>query len=548
MTVQTDLARISYDGDGTTGPFAIPFYFLANGDIVVVRTQISDGAEYEMILTTDYTLTGAGDEAGGELTLVATLSSAYRLSIINDPQAVQTVRYPRGDKFPAATHERALDRLTMLVQRLRDRIARALTLSDGDESADLTLPAVDTRVNKFFTWDSNGNPSVSEGTGTDSGLRADLASSNPPGAALITFHGTDLNIGIGDGTLANITVGVENIAIGPNAMLNATSGDLNVAIGYQSMQQSNEGDFNVAIGHSTFFQNTTGHNGVAIGAGAGNQNQDGESNTYVGSGAGFANVSGIYNVAMGRNALVNNLTGWNIAFGGESMYTNAFGEFNISIGFDSMLNHYDGDFNVAIGAFAMAGADVVGIHTTGDSNVAIGDRALTLIDGGSFNVAVGNFAGGALIGGYENTFVGSEAGYKTSTGVDNVFVGRNAGHENLVGINNVCVGNEAGYQNTGSHCIFIGWNAGFGGTANDRLVIANRSAGPFPVVGDLTLGAIKIGINRTAAPVVSPFAIGTDAGSSPPIFANNAAATAGGLLFGEIYRTGGDPDVLAMVH
>ena len=33
-----------------------------------------------------------------------------------------------------------------------------------------------------------------------------------------------------------------------------------------------------------------------------------------------------------------------------------------------------------------------------------------------------------------------------------------------------------------------------------------------------------------------------------PIFANNAAAVAGGLAVGSIYRSGADPDVLSVVH
>lgn len=34
----------------------------------------------------------------------------------------------------------------------------------------------------------------------------------------------------------------------------------------------------------------------------------------------------------------------------------------------------------------------------------------------------------------------------------------------------------------------------------------------------------------------------------PPVYANNAAAVAGGLGVGEVYRTGGNPDLLCIVH
>jgi hypothetical protein len=33
-----------------------------------------------------------------------------------------------------------------------------------------------------------------------------------------------------------------------------------------------------------------------------------------------------------------------------------------------------------------------------------------------------------------------------------------------------------------------------------------------------------------------------------PVYANNAAAVAGGLTVGKLYRTGGDPDTVCIVH
>jgi hypothetical protein len=68
------------------------------------------------------------------VTLVATLSSSYKLTIIRDPDILQPADYPANDRFPAATHEEALDRATMIMQRLKDYIDRSFRLSDGDVS------------------------------------------------------------------------------------------------------------------------------------------------------------------------------------------------------------------------------------------------------------------------------------------------------------------------------------------------------------------------------------------------------------------------------
>ena len=134
MTIETTANRISYTGSGTTGPFSFPYYFLADGDLTVIKTTIADGTEETLTLTTDYTVSGAGEAAGGSVTLVATLSSAYKLTIIRDPDILQPADYPANDRFPAATHEEALDRATMILQRLKDLIDRSFRLSDGDVS------------------------------------------------------------------------------------------------------------------------------------------------------------------------------------------------------------------------------------------------------------------------------------------------------------------------------------------------------------------------------------------------------------------------------
>lgn len=132
--LETTANRISYTGSGTTGPFSFPYYFLEDNDLTVIKVTIATGAESTLTLTTDYTVSGAGEAAGGSVTLVASLSSAYKLVILRDPDVLQSTAYPRNDPFPSATHERVVDKLTMLVQRLKDRMDRSIRLSDGDTS------------------------------------------------------------------------------------------------------------------------------------------------------------------------------------------------------------------------------------------------------------------------------------------------------------------------------------------------------------------------------------------------------------------------------
>ena len=137
MTVQSSLARISYTVAGA-GPYTIPFLFIADEDLLVYRID-ADSVSTLLTITTDYTLSGEGDDSGGALTLVSP-TDGDTLIIVNNPEALQLVEYPEAGKFPSKSHERALDRLTILVKRALDLASRSFSLNDADAATSLELP------------------------------------------------------------------------------------------------------------------------------------------------------------------------------------------------------------------------------------------------------------------------------------------------------------------------------------------------------------------------------------------------------------------------
>ena len=154
MTISTTTARTTYDGNGITTAFPIPFRFLVNGDITVVEVS-STGVETAKALTTHYTLTGAGDDAGGSCTMLVAPANGTRLIIYRDTDIVQETDYISGDPFPAETHERALDRLTMIAQEIGSDADRAIKVPVGDSSSlSTTLPAAANRLDKFIVFDA----------------------------------------------------------------------------------------------------------------------------------------------------------------------------------------------------------------------------------------------------------------------------------------------------------------------------------------------------------------------------------------------------------
>ena len=158
MTVSTTESRIGYNGNGATTAFAFPYRFLANADLVVTLVR-ADTTQVVQTLNTDYTVTGAGDDAGGTVTMVVPPATGQQLVIVRDVPLTQETDYISGDPFPAESHETALDKLTMISQRLNNLISRSIRLSDADLLVSSTiLPSP--IANATLVWNATGTAIV----------------------------------------------------------------------------------------------------------------------------------------------------------------------------------------------------------------------------------------------------------------------------------------------------------------------------------------------------------------------------------------------------
>lgn len=127
MTLSTSTNKITYTCNGTTNEFAVPFLFFADSHISV---QIKTNNEQAQTLKQDddYTLSGAGNAAGGTCVLTAAPENGAELLILRDVPYKQETRYIDGDPMPAPLLERNLDALTMMCQQLEEQCARAVAV------------------------------------------------------------------------------------------------------------------------------------------------------------------------------------------------------------------------------------------------------------------------------------------------------------------------------------------------------------------------------------------------------------------------------------
>lgn len=228
MTVSTEVNHNDYTGNGVTTSFPYTFRIFKKSDLVVQVVDLNENIT-ELILDTDYTVTGAGGYTGGNVILVTALADGYQISISRELPVTQETDLRNQGKFFAEVHEDAFDKLTMLIQQVRSFFSLALrkpsfvanyydalnnyirnlrdpsrpqdaatknyvdTLASTNLSRTLRVPEVIpqlpdavTRANKMPAFDSSGNPIVVlPPSGSASDVLIELA--KPTGSTLVGY-------------------------------------------------------------------------------------------------------------------------------------------------------------------------------------------------------------------------------------------------------------------------------------------------------------------------------------------------------------------------
>ncbi|MCW1434414.1 hypothetical protein OLN68_09755 [Citrobacter freundii] len=125
MTVSTEVDHNDYTGNGVTTSFPYTFRIFHKSDLVVQVVDLDENIT-ELVLDTDYTVTGAGGYQGGNVILSTALTSGYQISISRELPVTQETDLRNQGKFFAEVHEDAFDKLTMLIQQVRSWFSLAL--------------------------------------------------------------------------------------------------------------------------------------------------------------------------------------------------------------------------------------------------------------------------------------------------------------------------------------------------------------------------------------------------------------------------------------
>jgi hypothetical protein len=148
--------EIAYAGNGVTQAFAFPFE---------VRKASHFEATIDGVVTTAYTLSGLGVDAGGTCTFtVAPTALAVIVLARVVPYARSDFDYQEGGELAAATLDDDIDDENMQIQQLATISRRSIRAPRGETLAE--LPSAADRANTTLYFDATGAPTAVNTTGS----------------------------------------------------------------------------------------------------------------------------------------------------------------------------------------------------------------------------------------------------------------------------------------------------------------------------------------------------------------------------------------------
>lgn len=205
LKINDTAAFRQYTATGGQTVFAVPFEFFENADLKVYQNTTL------LTLITHYTVTGAGIEGGGNVTLVTGAALGDTITIVRDVAVKRVTDFPASGPFQIESLNDQLARLTAMIQQQETVLNnRVFKLGDFDTPGDVAdLPAKASRANQFLAFDALGNPIVSPGSaGTGSAFGLAVAAATP---TLSVDQGAAFNDAFASGA--------EEIIIGPGEYL-----------------------------------------------------------------------------------------------------------------------------------------------------------------------------------------------------------------------------------------------------------------------------------------------------------------------------------------
>jgi hypothetical protein len=165
MTVSVQIPYNSYIGNASITLFSFTFSLVADDDLLVLVNQV------QQIIDSDYTISQSAGipesdiyENGGDVNFVNPPAAGSDVLILRSTAITQQLDYTQAP-FPSASHEDELDKLTYILQELRDGVLEGLTFDLSTLIDEISVLIVNSGGTDALipTWVSNVSAGVFQG-------------------------------------------------------------------------------------------------------------------------------------------------------------------------------------------------------------------------------------------------------------------------------------------------------------------------------------------------------------------------------------------------
>ena len=228
MSVPNEVYKNRYSGNGATDEFAYSFRII-DDDEILVQVADADDVATTLVKTSQYTVSGVEELAGGNVTLgdltavtgFYFLPATWTVTLIRNQPLTQLTELSNQGNFRPHTVEYAIDKTVMIAQGLQEQLDRCpkVTSTSGD-TGDAYLTTIEADVAASAA--SAAAASVSEGNAATSETNA----GNSAAAALVSEN----NAATSETNAGNSETNASNSAAAAlNSENNASASEINAA-------------------------------------------------------------------------------------------------------------------------------------------------------------------------------------------------------------------------------------------------------------------------------------------------------------------------------
>lgn len=199
MTISDQLTPTLITATGASPNFAFNHPVRTSAELIVTKKPLATGVDQVLVLGVDYTVTGTPDANGffpNGVTVVTTITplSGDKVSIVRNTNLTQTAEYIVADKFPAKSHEAALDKLTYIAQEQAAKFAKVPQFPSTSSATGVKFPDpvagkglyYDSATNSYKNTDLNINDLATNAAGSAAAASASATAASGSASAAST--------------------------------------------------------------------------------------------------------------------------------------------------------------------------------------------------------------------------------------------------------------------------------------------------------------------------------------------------------------------------